>query len=445
MDTPICDFVKKYAKSDCLRLHMPGHKGKNFLGFEHLDVTEFDGADNLFSANGIIKKSQENASAIFGANTFYSTEGSSLSIRAMLFLAVKFAREKGIRPLIFASRNAHRAFISACATIDFEVQWLYGNNQSYLSCNISAIDIDKAISALEQKPVAVYLTSPDYLGNTLDIRNISKVCKKHGVLLLVDNAHGAYLKFLTPSLHPIDLGADMCCDSAHKTLSAITGAGYLHISKNAHSFFKENVQDAMALFSSTSPSYLILQSLDILNAYLSSDYAKDLNECVIKVDNLKKALINNGYTLVGNEKLKICINAKKYGYLGEQLNKILSQKNIVCEFYDKDFIVFMFSPQTLSSDFKLLESALLSINKKQELLEQSPTCLRAKKALSIRQATMLPSKKIKVEDANGKIIAESSLSCPPAVSVAVSGEVIDGDVISALKYYGFEYCKVDKD
>ena len=92
MDTPICDFVRRYSEGNDLRAHMPGHKGKGLLGVEQLDITEFDGADCLYEANGIIRKSQEKAAALFGASTFYSTEGSSQCIRAMLYLAVIYAK-----------------------------------------------------------------------------------------------------------------------------------------------------------------------------------------------------------------------------------------------------------------------------------------------------------------------------------------------------------------
>ena len=84
MTTPICDFVENYVKSDAVRLHMPGHKGKCLLGFEKADITEINGADSLFEANGIIAESEKNASSLFGSKVFYSTEGSSLCIRAML-------------------------------------------------------------------------------------------------------------------------------------------------------------------------------------------------------------------------------------------------------------------------------------------------------------------------------------------------------------------------
>ena len=190
MDTPICDFVRRYAESNALRLHMPGLKGAAFLGMERLDITEFDGADSLYEANGIIRKSEENASLLFGSKTFYSTEGCSQCIRARLYLTVLYARQMGKKPLIAAARNVHKTFLSAVALLDLDVMWLYPESQaSYLSCALDPAALEQML--LAEKPVALYLTSPDYLGNVAQVEAVAEICHRHGVLLLVDNAHGA--------------------------------------------------------------------------------------------------------------------------------------------------------------------------------------------------------------------------------------------------------------
>ena len=113
MKTPICDFVKAYKEQKALRLHMPGHKGRELLGMEGLDLTEIAGADSLYEADGIIRESEDNASRLFGCPTFYSTEGSSQCIRAMLYLACLQAKASGRKPVIAAGRNAHRTFLTA--------------------------------------------------------------------------------------------------------------------------------------------------------------------------------------------------------------------------------------------------------------------------------------------------------------------------------------------
>ena len=318
MDTPILDFIKKYDGEKTVRLHMPGHKGMGELGVENLDITEINGADSLYEASGIIARSEQNASQNFGVNTYYSTEGSSLAIRAMLYLCLQYANAVGKEPFILAGRNAHKTFISAVATLDFKVKWIYSNG-NYLSCNITAEKLDKTLLSLKKKPVAVYLTSPDYLGNVLDVFKLSKVCKKHGVLLLIDCAHGSYLRFLKESKFPIDLGADACCSSAHKTLPVLTGGGYLHVGKELLKYENCNPKIALSLFGSTSPSYLIMASLDGANKTLSSDFSVKLQAVINKINDLKLALKKVGYELNFSEPLKITLKTKPFGYKGPML------------------------------------------------------------------------------------------------------------------------------
>ncbi|MBO5767758.1 MAG: amino acid decarboxylase, partial [Clostridia bacterium] len=184
MKTPICDFIEDYIKSEPNRLHMPAHKGKELIGFEKYDITELSGADSLYTANGIIKQSEENSSRLFGCDSFYSAEGSSLCIRAMLYLLKSY----GITRFISA-RNSHSAFLSACALCDISPIWLYG--EGLLSCDISLKELEDKLCTSDE-PSAVYITSPDYLGNIADIGAISELCKKYGALLCVDCAHGAY-------------------------------------------------------------------------------------------------------------------------------------------------------------------------------------------------------------------------------------------------------------
>ena len=436
MKTPVYDFAKNYAKENPLRLHMPGHKGKSVLGIEPFDLTEVSGADDLYASSGIIEESRLNACSIYGAETYFVTEGSSQSIKAMLYLASKGNHGKKI----LAGRNAHKSFISGVALLGLSVEWLYSEkDEGYLSCTLSESQVERAI--LEHDPFAVYITSPDYLGNQTDIKAISKACKKHGVLLLVDNAHGAYLKFLSPSSHPIDLGADMCCDSAHKTLNALTGAGYLHINNNLQ-INKQNVHFALSLFGSTSPSYLTLISLDLLNAQLDGEYKKNINEFIKTVDKAKVRLSENGYTLIGSEKLKITINAKKYGYTGIELNKILESKGIISEFCDSDYLVFMLTPQIAKDDVDKLINALVSIDKKPEIICCAPKLNKPQKAMEIRSAVLQSSVVLPVELCENRVLSETSVSCPPAVPIVVSGEVIDKKTIECLKYYGVKKCAV---
>ena len=439
MNTPICDFVRQYADSDPLRLHMPGHKGRGPLGLEALDITEIAGADSLYEASGIIAQSEANASALFGCPTYYSTEGSSQCIRAMVRLALLHARRCGRSPRIAAGCNAHKTFLTAAALLDAEVVWLRPKDgDSYLSCPLTAEDLE---AALVREPVAaVYLTSPDYLGSVAPIAELSAVCRRHGALLLVDNAHGAYLRFLPRSAHPMDLGADLCCDSAHKTLPVLTGGAYLHVRRWA----EEEVREALALFGSTSPSYLILQSLDAANPRLET-LPRELAEFLPHVQGLKDRLSRAGFPLTGDEPLKLTLRPKALGYTGYALAERLGERGIVCEFADPDHLVLMLTPGIGTEGLHRLEEALCALPKRAEIPSLPPAAVPGEQVLTPRQAMLAPAVILPVEEAVGRILSSPCVGCPPAVPIAVCGQRITAQAAAAFRYYGITHCRVVAD
>lgn len=442
MKTPIVNFLKSYQEKSPVRMHMPGHKGAGILGFEGMDLTEIYGADELFAAEGIIKESEQNASNLFGCPTYYSTQGSTLCIQTMCTILCQDAKSKGKKPKILAGRNAHRSFIHAAALLDFDVAWLYGNND-YLSCKISPETLEKEI--VENHPTAVYLTNPDYLGNLLDITALASICKKYNVLLAIDNAHGAYLRFLKDSLHPIDLGADLCCDSAHKTLPVLTGGAYLHLSDSLNQVWKNDVKHFMEYFSSTSPSYLIMASLDAANEVLDTTFRNSLSECIQRVDGLKNTLVQYGYTILSGEPMKITISTKEFGYTGNEIANLLMECDIYPEFYDSDYIVLMPSPYNTKDDLKRLETCLCGIERKPILVNKPPKLEQSKKAMNVRQALFSSSITLDVSKSLGQVCSSVTVSCPPAILPVIPGEVISESSIEVMKYYGIETVRVVKE
>lgn len=437
MKTPICEFAEKYKNSSAVRLHMPGHKGNNLLGVEDRDITEITGADVLYSANGIIKKSEESAAKIFGtAGTFYSTEGSSLCIRAMVYLMSLYGRKKSKKPLILAARNAHKSFISAAATMNIKVKWLFGEEGTLLSFKPNLKHLEAMLKKL--KPAAVYITSPDYLGNMADIRKIADLCHKFGAALAVDNAHGAYLKFCKGALHPTDLGADICCDSAHKTLPVLTGGAYLHISKTADELFLQSAENALSLFASTSPSYLILQSLDKANEILVSGFKKRVEEISSVLKKGVKELKKIGFTAYLGEPLKLTLCPKDFGYTGGEIGTLLEKENIFPEFCDPDFVVLMFSAFSDKEDVESLVSALCSLPRKGEIKYLPPKALTPKQKLSPSKAVFSLSERVEVKNAKGRVLALPTTTCPPAVPILVPGEQVSENAIKCFEYYGIK-------
>ena len=437
MNTPIADFVKKYADSECLRFHMPGHKGKTFLGCEALDITEVKGADALYEAEGIIAESEKNATKLFGTQrTVYSTEGSSQCIKAMLYLAMTYKKSQG-KPYVIAARNVHKSFLYAAALLDLEVVWLYPEEiHSICSCIILAEQVEVELKKHKEMPIAVYVTSPDYLGGQTDIASIAEVCHKYNTILAVDNAHGAYLHFLKNASHPIDLGADICSDSAHKTLPVLTGGAYLQISHNAPSYFSKNAKQAMALFGSTSPSYLTLCSLDLCNKYLSGGYKNELLETALNVQKARENLRENGWQIEVTEPLKIVINCPKE-ITGIEVAEKLRKHNIECEYADTKYVVFMVSVQNSKRE---LDELVVTLGKNEygKCEQDIFSPVKSQQICSIRQAIFSQSECLDVKDAEGKICATPVVGCPPAIPIVISGEVISKEAIKLFEYYGIK-------
>jgi arginine/lysine/ornithine decarboxylase len=328
--TPICDFVNEYAEKNAARFHMPGHKGApddSFISrLNAYDITEIEGADYLYEPHGIIKESEEIAAKVYGVPfTFYSTEGSSLCIKAMLSLSCK-AGDK-----VIATTNAHRAFSDGCKLLGLTPVWIE--------------DIEALPAALRGYPdaAAVFLTTPDYLGEMVDIKAAGELVReKHGRALIIDSAHGAYLFFTNENYAD---GADIICTSAHKTLPVLTGGACMHVINER---FAAYAASKMKPFASTSPSYLTLQSLDMCNRIVSSNAYKERLRAVIS----KTADIKKRFNIDTKEPLKICFKAEG------NAAAVFEKYNIVPEVITENLIVLMISPDNSDSDFEALENAL---------------------------------------------------------------------------------------
>ena len=437
--TPIADFLDSYAGKKPVRFHMPGHKGATEFSGSLYDITEIPGADSLYFAEGIIAESEKNAAEIFGSGgTFYSTEGSSHCIRTMLALAFMIGERKGLPRRVLAGRNAHSSFITALGLLDGDVTWIR-SGKSLTECPIDPEMLEKEL--MKEPYPCVYITSPDYTGNMCDVKALAAVCEKYDTLLLVDNAHGAYLRFTKEDLHPMTLGAHMCCDSAHKTLPVLTGGAYLHISAEL-SDIKENVKPLMSVFGSTSPSYLVLRSLDLANKYLKEDLPEKIRAVCEKVSDIRKSLSFLGFDLTGDEPMKITVAPKSKGYTGLELDRILRKNNLFCDYADEDHTVLMPSPCNSEEDLVKLYKVLSDLKTRPPVTSEPPMAGFPKRAMSVRKALFSPSEALPAVKCEGRILQAPCVNCPPCVPCAVSGEIIDKDCIKVMKYYGIDRCFV---
>ncbi|MCL1904135.1 MAG: PLP-dependent transferase [Oscillospiraceae bacterium] len=412
MKTPIHDFIGGYSVSDFERCHTPGHKGKH----NKLDITEIHGATD------IVQESERIAAELFKAGrTLFSCSGSTLAIFAML----AFCANRRVT----AFRGTHRSFIDAAILLGFGVDWVYTD--------------DCVSERINEQTAAVFVTSVDYYGKIRDIKSIAKTCDVAGVPLLVDNAHGAYLVF-TDS-HPIQLGAAMSADSAHKTLPTLTGAAYLHIAEK-HIELADSAVKAMNLFGTSSPSYLILDSLDLCNLHIAHEKEK-AKAAFSNVTDLKKRLAQIGYRLFESDLLRITIDTNAYGYSGDEYAVQLRNNGISCELYDSRRIILLFSTVTEKHNTERVYRAMYTIPQKKEPAplktheETEEKLVRLNVCISPRDAYFSDKLTVDTTESAGRICAGVYAVTPPCAPIIVPGEVIDKKTATILKNNSFH--KID--
>ena len=430
MNTPIHDFLKNFCDKKTSRFFMPGHKGT----LSPHDITEIEGADALFLSDCIIADSEQNATELFGSkSTIYGAGGSTSCIGTMLLLTTQ------PNDTIIASRNAHVSFYNFSCLLNLNIHWVFPdyNDNLGISGQPTAEQIEKALLKAP-KAKAVYITSPDYMGIPADMEKIALLCNQHNVPLLVDNAHGAHLKFLSPDRHPISLGATLACDSAHKTLPALTGAAYLHSTR----FSKVEMKQKMSMISSTSPSYLILESLDLLNVYLSNNACSDFSVLTEKRHKVIVAIEKAGFTVLNSDISKITIDTRT---VKEDVAALMRKSNIEPEYTGTWHIVLLLSPFNTDQDFLRLISFFENTKfEKVTIGTEKITIPKPQTKMSMHDAFFANSEIIKIDKAIGRISAETISTCPPGVPIVVCGEEILEFSQKYLKITGKTSVKVVK-
>lgn len=425
------DTQKEYIKSGLSRFHTPGHSGQPgaipyFGQLLPYDVTEVEDFDSLYHSSGVIKDCEERLAKIYETKaTLISSGGCTLAIQAMLALAVP---EKG---RVLMGRNAHRSAISACALLDITPVWMYPEAGGV----VTPAQVKKSLGH-NPDVSAVYLTSPNYYGQLCDIRAISEICRSRGVPLLVDNAHGSHLGFLETNLHPIHLGADMSACSVHKTLPVLTGGALLNIGNEK---FVPRAKEKMALFGSTSPSYLTMASIDLLADRVDSGFKQNFLTLEKRAAALKNYAELSGLCLPEGEcdPVRFTLHTGKNGISGQAAYEVFRNLGAVAEYYDNEYIVFILTPFHTQHDFERLYEGVgllgsMAVENPAEISEkQSFPC--SVQAISVRSAVFAESETVDISKAAGRIAADSVTPCPPGIPVLIPGEMITEDTVEYLK------------
>lgn len=436
MDKPIYDMLLNIKNSNIYPFHMPGHKrNKLFMPSDilNMDITEVYGADNLHNPKGVIKKSLENLSKVFGADySFISVNGSSGGIISAI-LSCCHEGDKIIVPF-----NCHKSVYSAIILSGAIPIYIKPEYFGYgIWGEISAENVKKTL--MKNTDVkAVVITSPTYEGICSDIKAISDICHEKNIILIVDEAHGAHMVF--DNYFPktaLMQGADISIQSLHKTLMAMTQTAVVHIKGNRAD--KEKLFKCISMTMSTSPSYVFMGNIDYMLNMLSEngekifkDYIFKLSEFRCKMKKLKNIFLIEKRNL---DKSKLTFIMKKGSGI-DVSDFLLNEYGIMLEYVSNERFIAMTSPADTKDGFDRLEKGIFEADKK--LYNEKETefvksdFYSRKYKLNMREAFFGKSVKVDFKESVGKISADFIIPYPPGIPVLTPGEIISKELIQYI-------------
>lgn len=451
MKMPIIEGLKKYSDENNIRFHMPGHKGKNALFnwkdlIPYIDVTEVEGTDNLHNPTSIILESQEKAAEVFGAKrTFFSVNGSTGGI----YSAIMAVTKPGDKILI--QRNSHKSVYNAAIMGKLDPIYVYPNysKKDRIVTGINPSEIENMLQN-DRDIAAVVVTYPSYYGICSDIKKISEIVHKYNKILIVDEAHGSHLIFSKElPISAIDAGADIVIQSTHKTLPALTQSSMIHVCTDRVDI--EKLTKVISVHQTTSPSYLLMSSLDFARAYMEKEGRERLS---LIIDSIKKRTKHlkqiKGVKIFDKQNIeendfydfditKLVIGLMDFGISGKSLESILRRDyKIQLEMADYYYGIALISALNEDYEIERLVYAIEDILKNDMYRGEGMKDILVKyinpeRAISLHEAFYRNMEPIPFKHSKGKISANFIIPYPPGIPVLCPGEVITDDIIEYIQ------------
>ena len=428
MSAPLYEALLRHRALGRAPFHTPGHKNNPAAlprDLLELDFTELPDTDSLYDASGPILEAEKLASAQFGAaRTCLSAGGCTLCIQAMLRLALPRGGT------VLCSRVIHRSAVNAMALLGLEPVWAMPR------------DLPAALAACPEAG-AVYVTVPDYYGRIPDLAPLAEECRRRGIPLLADCAHGAHLLAAAPELHPLSQGAAMTADSAHKTLGVLTGGAWLNI---GDARYAADAKSAMALFGSTSPSYPVMASLDLAREWLRT-HPGGFRAAAEQTAGLRRLAASRGIGFPEGrcDPLRLTLKTASAGLTGIAAADFFRASGVEPEYADGAYLVLIVTPFNTGEDFLRLRNALASLPLPgKPLPEMPPLPPVPPAAVPLREAVLAETETVPLSRAVGRTAAEAACPCPPGVPAVMPGESVTKEAAEFLRGYGFFQLKVLK-
>lgn len=463
------ESLVNYEMSDFYPCHMPGHKRRRgdfvMSDFFGIDITEIDGFDNLHQAEGIIRQARERAANLYGSEeTYFLVNGSTCGILAAISSATD------MRDTILIARNCHKSVYNAALLKELNLRYIYPNRiaEYDIADAVSPYDVKTALEACPECK-AVIITSPTYEGIVSDIKEISSIVHEKGKILIVDEAHGAHFGLAQgmPE-NAVRQGADIVIHSLHKTLPSMTQTAILHV--NGPRINRAKLLRYLSIYQSSSPSYVLMASMDSCISYLEKNAAVCFKNLIIYHKNF---LINmqkcrhirigeeentqkNRYCYIAWDICKLVISVKGTSINGQELFDILLHEfHIQPEMASDSYVLAIMTIADKEEGWKRLADALLQIDGRIEdrteygmegsmeyitedaadnkEVYETPTCTKSYAKYTIAQAFERGIKEIPLEQACGETAGDFIYPYPPGIPVLVPGETIDGESIKRIR------------
>ena len=463
MKRSLIDFLPEHAALDPVSFHMPGHKGSGFykdMGYGAVldklmdcDITEIPGADNLFQTEDVILSVMEKYRALYGSKKSYIlVNGSSVG----LITAILSVSRRGGK--VIMARNSHKSIFNAMTLGGLEPVYLFPEIMKGYGI-LGGISPDEVERLIKENPDAccVILPSPNYYGICSDIRAIAGICHEKNIPLIVDQAHGAHLKFMGEGYPEAaeDCGADIVINSTHKTLASWTQTAVMNVMSDRVSL--PVVENWLQILESSSPSYPLMLSLDI-NAEVLLDEnkgSKAIGEWKQAVDLFyEKAGEIPGLKVIEDPWLdhtKINIDMSAYGLTGNMLEGKLMKRGIFVELVTGNIIMCMTGIGTSREHITKLLDALKEIAGDGERSDAKKDALDFSSILTARlEKTSVPETKISMPllECAGRVSAASIIPYPPGIPLACPGEILNEEMVeyvSDLRRMGEKVIGVSED
>ncbi len=443
------DKLKNYAKSGVYPFHMPGHKRNDILSDKtipyNIDITEIEDFDNLHSAEGCIKEIEDFAADLYSVKRAFllvngATGGLLASVRALTNYSDK----------IIMSRNCHKSVYNAVELCGLNPVYIIPeiNNNLGIFSSIKPCEVEKLLSKNTDAKLVV-ITSPTYEGVVSDIKSISEICKKYGVKLLVDEAHGAHFPFSNKfPYEAVNSGADVAVVSLHKTLPSLTQTALL-LTNDID--LEECLSENLSVFETSSPSYIFMSSIGKSLEFINKNRDRFNSYTELLVNFYKKTKVLKNLSLFySNKELcdeffdydigKIIISTQNTDINGVELANILRNRfKIETEMAYADYVLAMTSVCDTKEGFDRLNNALKAIDRECNPSENSNNIFIANKHKP--KSSFTPSQKFKYKpkefnfiNSNGRVSLEYVWAYPPGIPIIVPGEVITEEVITEINY-----------